>query len=268
MTLTDLKTTPLCQACKKAGGKMVDFHGWLLPVQFNSILTEHKAVRENAGMFDVSHMGQFMVEGKDAWKFLQHINCNNIKNDLGAGTYSHILTEQGTIIDDAISFCLSADKFLVVVNAACIDTDFAWFTREAQNFDVSVRNESDKWGMIALQGPNCRPFGRKNCHFAALSHYVRRTFRRARLRHTHRIHRRGRRGNYAPRAKNYGLVERFIKRRRYPVRFGRARRAALGSGIPAQRRGCRPNPHPLRSQLRLGGETRQRRFYRQARFGN
>jgi len=153
MTLTDLKTTPLCEACKKAGGKMVDFHGWLLPVQFNSILTEHKAVRESAGMFDVSHMGQFVVEGKDAWKFLQYINCNNIKNDLGAGTYSHILTEQGTIIDDAISFCLSEDKFLVVVNAACIDTDFAWFTRQAQNFDVSVRNESEQWGMIALQGP-------------------------------------------------------------------------------------------------------------------
>ena len=86
MTDTNLKTTPLCAACEAAGGKMVDFHGWLLPVQFNGILAEHKAVREAAGMFDVSHMGQFFVEGKDAWPFLQYINCNNIKNTPSAGT--------------------------------------------------------------------------------------------------------------------------------------------------------------------------------------
>ena len=151
--MADLKTTALCAACQKAGGKMVDFHGWLLPVQFDSILAEHKAVREGAGMFDVSHMGQIFVEGKDAWKFLQHINCNNIKNAPAAGTYSHILTENGTIIDDAIAFCLSAEKFLVVVNAACIDVDFAWMEKQAKNFDVSVRNESAQWSMIALQGP-------------------------------------------------------------------------------------------------------------------
>lgn len=153
MTHTDLKTTPLCAACEAAGGKMVDFHGWLLPVQFKGILAEHKAVREAAGMFDVSHMGQFFVEGKDAWAFLQYINCNNIKNTPGAGTYSHILTEKGTIIDDAISFCLTPEKFLVVVNAACIDGDFAWFTKQAKNFNVTVRNESADWAMIALQGP-------------------------------------------------------------------------------------------------------------------
>ena len=153
MTHTDLKTTPLCAACEAAGGKMVDFHGWLLPVQFKGILAEHKAVREAAGMFDVSHMGQFFVEGKDAWPFLQYINCNNIKNTPGVGTYSHILTEKGTIIDDAISFCLTPEKFLVVVNAACIDGDFAWFTKQAKNFNVTVRNESADWAMIALQGP-------------------------------------------------------------------------------------------------------------------
>jgi len=151
--MTELKKTALCSACEKAGGKMVDFHGWLLPVQFDSILAEHKAVRENVGMFDVSHMGQIRVTGKDAWKFLQYINCNNIKNTVSCGTYSHILTEQGTIIDDAISFCLSDEEFLVVVNAACIDEDFAWFEKQAKNFDVTVTNESSKWSMIAVQGP-------------------------------------------------------------------------------------------------------------------
>lgn len=151
--MAELKKTALCAACEKAGGKMVDFHGWLLPVQFDSILAEHKAVRESAGMFDVSHMGQLLVEGKDAWNFLQFISCNNIKNEPTAGTYFHILTEEGTIIDDAIAFCLTAEKFLVVVNAACVDEDFAWFTAQAKNFEVSVRNESDVWSMIALQGP-------------------------------------------------------------------------------------------------------------------
>lgn len=153
MTHSELKKTPLASRCELAGGKMVDFHGWLLPVQFGGILAEHKAVREAAGMFDVSHMGQIFVEGKDAWPFLQYINCNNIKNAPAAGTYSHILTEKGTIIDDAISFCLTPEKFLVVVNAACISEDFAWFQKQAANFNVSVRNESADWGMIAVQGP-------------------------------------------------------------------------------------------------------------------
>ena len=70
MNHTDLQKTPLCSACEKAGGKMVDFHGWLLPVQFEGIIAEHHAVRSQSGMFDVSHMGQIFVEGKDAWPFL------------------------------------------------------------------------------------------------------------------------------------------------------------------------------------------------------
>ncbi len=148
-----LKTTALRVACEKAGGKMVDFHGWLLPVQYESILAEHKAVRESAGMFDVSHMGQVFVEGVRAWEFLQYIACNHIKNGPAEGTYFHILTDEGTIIDDAIAFCLSPEKFLVVVNAACVETDFAWLTQHAGNFGVTVRNESDKWSMLAVQGP-------------------------------------------------------------------------------------------------------------------
>lgn len=153
VTLDNLKRTPLCQACQAAGGKMVDFHGWYLPVQFHSIIAEHKAVREKAGMFDVSHMGQVFVEGPEAWEFLQYVNTNYIKNTPPWGTYSHITDEQGRIIDDAISFCLTAEKFLVVVNAACIDTDMAWFEKHAAKFNVKITNDSAHWGMIALQGP-------------------------------------------------------------------------------------------------------------------
>ena len=85
--------------------------------------------------------------------FLQYISCNIIKSGDSEGTYFHILTEQGTIIDDAIAFCLSLQEFLVVVNAACVDEDFAWFTKQAKAFNVAVTNESDQWSMIALQGP-------------------------------------------------------------------------------------------------------------------
>ena len=151
--MAELKTTPLAPRCEAAGAKMVDFHGWLLPVQFAGILAEHKAVREHAGMFDVSHMGQLFVEGKDAWPFLQFVACNNIKNGPAEGTYFHILTEKGTIIDDAIAFCLSPEQFLVVVNAACVQTDFEWLSKQAKKFDVTVRNQSDQWGMLAIQGP-------------------------------------------------------------------------------------------------------------------
>lgn len=157
MTDTELKKTPLCASCEKAGGKMVNFHGWLLPVQFASIIAEHKAVRNAAGVFDVSHMGQLFVEGKDAWPFLQYINCNHIKNGPAQGTYSHILTEKGTIIDDAISFCLTPEKFLVVVNAACVNEDFAWFQKQAQKFDVRVTNKSADYAMLAVQGPQAVP---------------------------------------------------------------------------------------------------------------
>lgn len=153
MTTENLKKTPLCAACEAAGGKMVDFHGWLLPVQFDSILAEHKAVREASGMFDVSHMGQVWVEGPAAWPFLQYVNTNQIKNIPAKGTYSHLVDEQGHIIDDAISFCISPEKFLVVVNAACIETDVAWFGKQAAGFDVKITDDSARWGMIALQGP-------------------------------------------------------------------------------------------------------------------
>ncbi len=149
----NLRKTALCGACEAAGGKMVDFHGWFLPVQFDSIIAEHKAVREACGMFDVSHMGQLRVKGPQALHLLQYISCNIIKSGDSEGTYFHILTEQGTIIDDAIAFCLNLQEFLVVVNAACAEEDFAWFTKQAKAFDVTVTNESDQWSMIALQGP-------------------------------------------------------------------------------------------------------------------
>lgn len=149
----ELKKTALYDACIAAGGKMVDFHGWLLPVQYEGIIAEHKAVREAAGMFDVSHMGQIYFTGKDAYKFLQSVATNDYKLEPGRGAYAHILNEQGGIIDDIIAFCLNGEEFLVVVNSAARDKDYAWFKKKAEGFDVTVRDASDEFSMLALQGP-------------------------------------------------------------------------------------------------------------------
>lgn len=149
----NLQKTALYDACVKAGGKMVDFHGWLLPVQFESIIAEHKAVRSNAGMFDVSHMGQIIFKGPDAYKFLQYIATNNFKVEAGRGAYSHIVTEQGGIIDDIIAFCISEQEFFLVVNSATCQKDYAWFKEKAKNFKVEVTNVSANYSMLALQGP-------------------------------------------------------------------------------------------------------------------
>jgi glycine cleavage system T protein (aminomethyltransferase) len=148
-----LKQTPLYNAMLALGGKMVNFHGWQLPVQFKGIMDEHKAVRSACGIFDVSHMGQVFVNGKDAYKFVSYINSNNIKNVVGAGVYSHVLNEKGGIVDDVIAFCLSQERFLVIVNSATTEKDFAWFQKNSKGFDVKLENKSENYGMFALQGP-------------------------------------------------------------------------------------------------------------------
>lgn len=152
---TELRRTPLFQAQREAGGRFVDFHGWELPVQFSSILREHQAVRTACGLFDVSHMGQVFVEGPDALPFLQKVNANDIaKAGPGKAVYSHVLNEGGGLVDDVIVSCLGRERYLVVVNAATSDKDFAWFTKHAQGMDVRLANKSDHYSMLALQGPN------------------------------------------------------------------------------------------------------------------
>ncbi|MGB2579980.1 aminomethyltransferase [Elusimicrobium simillimum] len=148
-----LQRTPLFDACVKAGGKMVDFHGWELPIQFAGIIAEHNAVRESAGMFDVSHMGQLLMTGSDAHKFLEYTTSNKIKNTPGAGTYTHVLNENGGVVDDVVAFCLEQDKYMVVVNSATTNKDFEWFTKQTSGFNVSIEDVSQHFGMIALQGP-------------------------------------------------------------------------------------------------------------------
>ncbi len=153
MVVSPLKRTPLFDLLVQAGGRMVDFHGWELPVQFAGILAEHQAVRTACGVFDVSHMGQVFLTGPDAHRFVERVNCNRMSGEPGKGTYAHILRDDGGILDDAITFCLGPERFLAIVNAATAEKDFAWFQRQAAGFRVELDHASDRYGMLAVQGP-------------------------------------------------------------------------------------------------------------------
>ena len=153
-TATVIKTT-LNETMRKAGGKMVDFHGWELPIQFEGILKEHAAVRNSAGIFDVSHMGQVFITGPDGFKLLQKTNANDLrKATVGKGVYSHLLNEKGGLVDDIIAFCLALNRYLVIVNATTSTKDFNWLTAAGAKMNVKVENKSDDYSMVAVQGPN------------------------------------------------------------------------------------------------------------------
>src|SRR6266536_1141700 len=124
------KKTPLYEEHVRLGARMVPFGGWLMPVQYTSIVEEHQAVRNNIGIFDISHMGQLIVEGRDANEWLNTMLTNNVgKLDGGMGQYTFLLNEGGGIIDDLIVYRIGEQKFLLVVNAARTDEDFAWLQK-------------------------------------------------------------------------------------------------------------------------------------------
>jgi aminomethyltransferase len=135
------------------GAKMVPFAGWLMPVQYSSIVEEHQAVRKNVGMFDISHMGQFIVEGKDARDWLNTMLTNNVeKLEIGQGQYTFLLNEKGGIIDDLIAYRISDSKFLLVVNASRAEQDLDWLRKHCRG-DVKVDTRSANFGGVAIQGP-------------------------------------------------------------------------------------------------------------------
>lgn len=151
--MDSLKKTPLYDAHIALGAKMVDFGGWALPVQYSSILEEHRAVREAAGLFDVSHMGELLVKGKDAFSFLQHMLTNDLTGMTpGRCRYSMVCYENGGVVDDVLVYMLEEGAYLVVVNAGNTQKDFEWFASHAEG-EVAVTNESALWAQLALQGP-------------------------------------------------------------------------------------------------------------------
>jgi aminomethyltransferase len=154
MSDAPLKKTPLHSLEVELGGKMVDFGGWELPVQYSGILEEHRAVRERAGVFDVSHMGEITVKGPQALDFLQQTTCNDVsKLDDGRIHYSGLLYPTAGFVDDILIYRNGAEDYFIVVNASNSDKDFEWFRDCAAEFDVDVQNVSDRYAQLAVQGP-------------------------------------------------------------------------------------------------------------------
>ncbi len=152
---TTLRRTPLYERHRAAGGKIVAFAGWEMPVQYSGVIEEHRAVRGAAGLFDVSHMGEIRVAGPGAEAFLQRLTPNDVTRlSPGQAHYSAFLTEAGTYIDDLLVYRLGAEEFLVVVNAANAAKDFAWVEGHAAGApDVSAEDVSERYALLALQGP-------------------------------------------------------------------------------------------------------------------
>jgi len=149
----NLRKTPLCHVHESAGARMVEFGGWLMPVQYSSILQEHHAVRNAAGLFDISHMGEVYVWGPYAETWLNKMLCNDVRKlGVGEGQYTLMLFESGGVLDDLLIYRVTKDGYLLVVNASMIALDVAWL-KENLEPGVEMLDASDSTGGLALQGP-------------------------------------------------------------------------------------------------------------------
>ena len=152
--MDELKRTPLFETHKKMGAKLVPFAGWEMPVWYSSINEEHNAVREKVGLFDVSHMGEILIQGHDAINFVDHLITNNVsKLDYHQVCYSPMCNEHGGTVDDLLAYKFNDSKVMLVVNASNTDKDYQWVVSHKGNFDVDISNISQDTCQLALQGP-------------------------------------------------------------------------------------------------------------------
>jgi aminomethyltransferase len=154
----DLKRTPLFAAHQRAGGKLIEFGGWEMPVQYTSITDEHQTVRNAAGIFDISHMGEALVTGPGAAGFLNRALTNDIRKlGIGAGQYTLMCNAEGGVIDDLYAYRTGENEYLLVINASRIDPDILWLEGELAgsefNQNTTLKNVSDSMGAVAVQGP-------------------------------------------------------------------------------------------------------------------
>jgi aminomethyltransferase len=153
-----LKRTPLFEAHRSLGGRLVEFGGWEMPVQYSGIIDEHHAVRKAAGLFDVSHMGKVLVGGSGAEAFLNHVLVNDVRKLVpGLGQYTLMCNDRGGVIDDLYAYRLDSQEFLLIINASRADQDWDWLQQQYDRCKVEgaiqLRNESAQFGILALQGP-------------------------------------------------------------------------------------------------------------------
>jgi len=150
------KRTKFYNVHQKLGAKIVEFAGYEMPVQYSSIIAEHKTVRNSAGVFDVSHMGEVFISGNSALDFVQYITVNDAsKLNPGRVQYSAMCYPDGGIVDDLLVYRIDEHNFMLVINASNIDKDFRWMN-ESNKFDVTLENKSDEYSLIALQGPQSK----------------------------------------------------------------------------------------------------------------
>ena len=156
-----LKRTSLFAAHQKLGGKLIEFGGWEMPVQYTSITDEHLAVRNAAGIFDISHMGEVTVSGAGAESFLNSVLTNDIRKLVpGEGQYTLMCNERGGVIDDLYAYKLSAGVYFLIINASRIEPDVAWLKAQAAKFsgELKLTDASHNYAAIAVQGPRVKEF--------------------------------------------------------------------------------------------------------------
>src|ERR1044071_5030537 len=159
--MSDSKRTPLFEMHKRLGARLIPFGGWEMPVEYSGIAKEHTAVRTAAGLFDVSHMGEFEVRGQRALQLIQHVTCNDASKLVnGQALYSALPYPEGTVVDDLLIYRHNAEHFMLVVNAGNIDKDFDWI-QSHNSFDAQIRNVSDQTSLLAIQGPKSGEILRK-----------------------------------------------------------------------------------------------------------
>ncbi|MBM3312464.1 MAG: glycine cleavage system aminomethyltransferase GcvT [Candidatus Aminicenantes bacterium] len=148
-----MKQTRFNAQHRRLGAKMIEFVGWDMPVEYKGIIDEHLACRTAAGLFDVSHMGEIHVAGKDALAFVQRLSPNDASRlSPGMVQYTALLTDRGTYVDDMLVYCLHPEFYLLVVNASNTDKDYAYIVSQKGAFAVSLDNPSDRYSQLALQG--------------------------------------------------------------------------------------------------------------------
>lgn len=154
MTAERLKKTPLYEMHKALGARIIEFAGWLMPVQYTGPVEEHLAVRMIAGLFDVSHMARIEIRGRDALKLIQRITCNDASRLRDRQIqYSALTTERGTFVDDLTVYRYNENHFMFCVNAACAEKDYRWILSKIEGEEVEVSDVTAQYAQIALQGP-------------------------------------------------------------------------------------------------------------------
>ncbi len=168
-----MKKLVLSETHKELGGKMVDFAGYYMPIQYEGVTAEHLAVRESVGIFDVSHMGEVFVKGKKAEEFLQYITSNDVsKLTPGKVQYTCFPNENGGIVDDLLLYMIEEDHYLLVVNASNLEKDLAWINIH-NSYSCTIDNQSDNYSLLAVQGPKSITLLQQltNVNLAAIRYY-------------------------------------------------------------------------------------------------